>query len=101
MHSCADAAHVAMFAGLLSKTPYSLSLHGPLDDYGPNQREKWHRASFALVITKQLNDEIHRRLAGFLPDRIALAAMGVELQKFERTVSYAAWSGSGPLRLFS
>src|SRR5205823_3125619 len=53
VHSCADAAHVALFAHLLSGLTYSITLHGPLDDYGPNQREKWRHAAFAVVITRK------------------------------------------------
>ena len=37
VHSCADAAHVAMFAHLLSGLSYSVALHSPLRDYGPNR----------------------------------------------------------------
>ncbi len=100
-HSCGDSAHIAMFAKLLSGLPYSVTLHGPLDDYGPNQREKWRHAAFALIITRQLVAEATTRLAGFLPPRLALAPMGVELDKFNRSAPYAPWTGAGPLRLFS
>lgn len=101
VHSCANAAHVALFANLLSGLPYSLTLHGPLYDYGPNQREKWRHAKFAFVITKKLLKEVNDELAGALPSRIELAPMGVELSKFNRSVPYAAWTGEGPLRIFS
>ncbi|RKH58943.1 exopolysaccharide biosynthesis GT4 family glycosyltransferase EpsE [Corallococcus aberystwythensis] len=101
VHSCANAAHVAMFAHLLSGLTYSMTLHGPLDDYGPNQREKWRHAKFAFVITKKLLGEVRQELAGSLPDRIELAPMGVELSRFQRTVAYEPWSGEGPLRLFA
>ena len=50
VHSCADAAHIAMFARILGGVPYSLTLHGPLSDYGPNQRQKWRNAEFVVVI---------------------------------------------------
>ena len=56
--SCANAASIAMFASLLSKVSYSLTLHGPLTDYGPNQEQKWHFSTFAIVITKKLYDEV-------------------------------------------
>ncbi|NVJ27412.1 glycosyltransferase family 4 protein [Myxococcus sp. AM011] len=101
VHSCANAAHVAMFAHLLSGLTYSITLHGPLDDYGPNQKEKWRHAKFAFVITKKLLGEVNEELAGHLPPRIELAPMGVELSKFNRSVPYEAWKGEGPLRIFS
>ncbi|MBZ4399090.1 exopolysaccharide biosynthesis GT4 family glycosyltransferase EpsE [Myxococcus sp. AS-1-15] len=101
VHSCANAAHVALFANLLSGLPYSMTLHGPLDDYGPNQREKWRHARFAFVITKKLLGEVNQELAGSLPKDIELAPMGVELGKFNRSTPYQAWTGEGPLRVFS
>ena len=38
VHSCANAANVAMFANRLSGVGYSLTLHGPLKDYGLRHR---------------------------------------------------------------
>ena len=100
-HSCADAAHVALFANLLSGLPYSLTLHGPLQDYGPNQPEKWRHAKFAIVITRKLLGEVEAELRGSLPGRVEVAPMGVDTQRFVRRAPYAAWDGRGPLRLFS
>jgi glycosyltransferase involved in cell wall biosynthesis len=101
VHSCANAAHVALFAHLLSGLPYSMTLHGPLEDYGPNQKEKWRHAKFAFVITQKLLQEVRQALAGALPRDIELAPMGVELHKFNRSAPYAPWTGEGPLRIFS
>lgn len=50
VHSCADSAHIAMFAHLLGGPSYSITLHGSLSDYGPNQREKWRHAAFAVSL---------------------------------------------------
>jgi hypothetical protein len=53
VHSCADAANVAMFASILAGLSYSLSLHGPtLEVYGPNQEQKWHHAALPLPFRK-------------------------------------------------
>jgi glycosyltransferase involved in cell wall biosynthesis len=100
-HSCADAANVALYASRLSGLPYSLTLHGPLGDYGANQEEKWRRATFALVITEKLIQEVRSALDGSLPPRMALAPMGVDLDRFQRGEAYVPWEGRGPLRLFS
>jgi glycosyltransferase involved in cell wall biosynthesis len=78
-----------------------MTLHGPLDDYGPNQKEKWRHAKFAFVITQKLLGEVNQELAGALPPRIELAPMGVELGKFNRSVPYTPWTGEGPLRIFA
>lgn len=101
VHSCANSATVALFANRLRGVSYSLTLHGPLRDYGPNQRLKWAHSAFAIVITKKLLDEAREQLAGSLPARIELAPMGVDLKKFENAGQYRPWSGDGPVRLFS
>lgn len=101
VHSCADTAHVALFASLLSGVPYSLTLHGPLSNYGPNQKEKWRHAKFGIVITQQLHEEVHRELGARLPSRIAIAPMGVDATRFNRGAPYRPWSGEGPFRIFS
>jgi glycosyltransferase involved in cell wall biosynthesis len=101
VHSCADAAHVALFAHLTSGVSYSITLHGPLDDYGPNQREKWRHAKFAIVITERLLHEVRERLSGALPDVVEVAPMGVDVETFSRRAPFVPFDGSGPLRLFS
>ena len=77
VHSCANAASIAMFASLLSKVSYSLTLHGPLTDYSPNQEQKWHFSAFAILITKKLYDEVNKCLAGHLPQKVEIAPMGL------------------------
>jgi len=101
VHSCANAANVSMFARLLSGLSYSLTLHGGLHDYGPNQKNKWRNAAFGIVITRRLKADLEDTLKGFLPPVIKLAPMGVDLKVLTRTAPYEPWSGSGPLRLFS
>jgi len=54
VHSCADAAMVAHLAHQITGLPYSLTLHGPLSDYGPQQPQKWRDAAFGIVITQRL-----------------------------------------------
>ncbi|MEP6485734.1 glycosyltransferase family 4 protein [Microcoleus vaginatus GB2-A3] len=101
VHSCANAASIAMFASLLSKVSYSLTLHGPLTDYGPNQEQKWHFSAFAIVITKKLYDEVNECLAGHLPQKVEIAPMGVDLSRFQRKTPYSAWNGSDACHIFS
>jgi len=101
VHSCANAASIAMFASFLSKVSYSLTLHGPLIDYGPNQEQKWHFSAFAIVITKKLYDEVNKCLAGYLPQKVEIAPMGVDLSRFHRKTPYSAWDGSDACQIFS
>lgn len=100
-HSCADSAHVVMFASLLSEIPYSLTLHCRLADVGPNQREKWRHARFATVITGTLLREVQEAVSGSAPASIEIAPMGVDLTRFDRRAPYEPWTGRGPLRIFS
>jgi glycosyltransferase involved in cell wall biosynthesis len=101
VHSCGDAASIAMFARLLGGPSYSLTLHGALDIYGPHQTDKWSNAAFAVVISQTLVEEVGRDLAGYLPARVEIAAMGVDLARFQRSAPYRPWDGCGPLRIFS
>ena len=101
VHSCADSANIAMFAKLISGLPYSLTLHGSLEDYGPNQEQKWQAAQFAIVITKKLYEEVHQQLAGYLPSVVRIAPMGVDCNIFKRKTDYVPWDGTQPCRVFS
>lgn len=101
VHSCGNAAHIALYAHLLSGLPYSLTLHGPLSDYGPNQATKWAHAAFSIVITNELNGEVRRALGAALPRHIAVAPMGVDAEEFRRATPYSTWSGQEAFRLFS
>lgn len=101
VHSCADAAHVAMFASLLSGLPYSLTLHGHFYNYGPNQTEKWRHASFGIVVTQLLHQELQELIGAQAPERISIAPMGVDTDLFNRRRPYDAWKGDGPLRIFT
>jgi colanic acid/amylovoran biosynthesis glycosyltransferase len=101
VHSCADSAYIAMFASLFSGISYSLTLHGPLTDYGPDQNLKWSHALFALVITEELREQVTRSLEGFLPPLVGVAPMGVDTSKFTRTTTYRPWKAGESCHIFS
>jgi glycosyltransferase involved in cell wall biosynthesis len=101
VHSCGRAALVARFARALGGPSYSLTLHGPLQDYGPAQPMKWHHAAFATVITRKLIAEVERALAGQLPERIVLRPMGVDTRELARETPYRPAAAGEPLRVFS
>jgi colanic acid/amylovoran biosynthesis glycosyltransferase len=101
VHSCANAANVAMLARLLGDVPYSVTLHGRLADYGPNQENKWRHAAFGIVITKRLKGVVEEELAGALPPTVVIAPMGVDLRRFRREHPYVAWQGKGSIKLFA
>ena len=100
VHSCADAANVALFANSLSSLTYSMTLHTALASAGGNQRQKWRHAAFGIVITQGLLDEVRTKLSGSLPPRIEIAPMGVDVSVFARTVAFSPYEGSGELRVF-
>lgn len=102
VHSCADAANVAMFASILTGFPYSLTLHGPtLEVYGPNQEQKWKYASFAIVVSEKLFNAVKEKLADFLPKQITVAPMGVNLTEIKRHHPYTPWEADTPCRIFT
>jgi colanic acid/amylovoran biosynthesis glycosyltransferase len=101
VHSCANSANIALFASHISGLPYSLTLHGPLTDYGSNQEQKWSNAKFGIVITQKLHAELQQTLIGNLPAKVAIAPMGVNASTFQRTQPYQPWDGQTPCRIFS
>jgi colanic acid/amylovoran biosynthesis glycosyltransferase len=101
VHMCGDVANIAMFAHLLRDIPYSLTLHNSLVEFGFNQKWKWGFASFAIVISHQHLSEVQEELRGFLPPRLAVAPMGVDLEVASRQSPYLPWTGSGVCRIFS
>lgn len=101
VHSCGRAALVAAFARRAGGVPYSLTLHGPLSDYGPGQRFKWQDAAFASIITQKLLDEVHQQLAGALPSRMVIRPMGVDTDILQRTAPYEPPGRGRPVRIFS
>lgn len=88
VHSCANAANLALIAKLLGGPRYSITLHGPLIDYGPNQNNKFAHAAFAIVITKDLYKEVHDVLDSDRLPEIYVAPMGVVLEDFTRKKKY-------------
>jgi glycosyltransferase involved in cell wall biosynthesis len=88
VHSCANAATVAMFAHLLSGLPYSLTLHSALPTFGPAQNVKWHYAVFGTAVTHQLRRALLQEV-GVPAEKLEVAAMGVDLQVFRRKRTYS------------
>ncbi|PCJ49776.1 MAG: colanic acid biosynthesis glycosyltransferase WcaL [Gammaproteobacteria bacterium] len=101
VHSCANAANVAMYAHLLGGPTYSLTLHGPMEDYGLNQSQKWLNAAFCIVITKDLIDEVNSKLMDITLPPILLAPMGVNVTEFKRANNYQPVKPPEPIRLVS
>lgn len=99
VHSCADAANIALFTHELCGLPYSLTLHGDLRGYGPNQANKWKHASFAIVVCEALRQQV-KELIG-TQTRLTVAPMGVDADAFCRRKPYMPFRSDGPLRVFS
>ena len=101
VHSCGNAANIALFATQLSSLTYSLTLHNPLSVYGGNQEQKWSHASFALVITKSIFDQISKLIGPYLPRNLAIVPMGVDVDIFLRAAPYKPYKDDGAIELFS
>lgn len=99
-HSAANSAMIAALAHLAGGPGYSITLHGPVSDYGPAQAFKWARARFGIVITRALDAELRDRIGGAVPARLHVCPMGVDTEAFRPTGPYVPWTGDGPLRLF-
>lgn len=100
-HSCGRAALIAALAFRMGGPRYSLTLHGPLEDYGPGQRYKWRHAAFATIITEKLRAKAETELAGYLPPRIAVQAMGVDTGRLSRDTPWQPPRPGEPLRIMS
>ncbi|WP_442981449.1 exopolysaccharide biosynthesis GT4 family glycosyltransferase EpsE [Rhodalgimonas zhirmunskyi] len=100
-HSCGRAALITALANRIWGLSYSLTLHGPLSDYGPGQGFKWRHAAFGTVITHKLERELAKALGPDLPDRMFLQPMGVDPAALTRSTPYTPPDPGAPLRLFS
>ena len=100
VHSCGQTALLAAFCERLGGPGYSLTLHNPLVDHGPLQREKWRYARFAIVVTRLLLEEVQREIGPDLPP-VYVASMGVDLFIFDRKNPYIPVSPGEPIRVFA
>ncbi len=100
-HSCGRAALIAALAYRMGGPSYSVTLHGPLSDYGPGQGFKWRKAAFATVITKKLLGEIEAQIGDDLPARIEIRPMGVDTDVMTRAEPYQPAPADGPIRVFA
>lgn len=101
IHSCGNSAWLGVFVSQLSNITYSLTLHGPLHDYGPAQPSKWQHARFVVVITQDLVNEAACQIPQAQRPPIFLAPMGVDVMRFQRTVPYQPASQNQEVRLVS
>lgn len=99
-HSCGRAALIAALAEKMGGPSWSMTLHGPLSDYGAGQRFKWSNASFATIITRKLREEMQRDLPGHLPDRLPVRGMGVDTDALIRPTPYQPVTHGRPMRIF-
>jgi colanic acid/amylovoran biosynthesis glycosyltransferase len=100
-HSCGRAALIAALANRLGGLSYSLTLHGPMSDYGSSQPFKWRRATFATIITRKLLTEARDELGPDFPAQIAVQPMGVDTAVLKRDTDYLPPEPNGPVKLFT
>lgn len=101
VHSCADAANVALFANAAFAVEYSMTLHNPLSIWGGNQTNKWRHAKFGIVIADWLVRDMQSRIGEFLPPRLFVAPMGVDVEVFSRSAPYRPRRENEALRVIS
>jgi glycosyltransferase involved in cell wall biosynthesis len=100
VHSAAASADIARLCRQLGGPAYSLTLHGPLRDYGPHQREKWSAAAFGIAITERFRADLLAAFGETAPP-IHVVGMGVDPASMARPGRYRPWTGEGPARIFS
>ena len=101
IHSCGRGALIGALANRMGGLRYSITLHGPLQDYGIGQRIKWRHAAFATIITEKLLAEMQAELGADLPDRLVVQPMGVDIEALARVEPYQPVGAGQVLRLFS
>jgi len=101
VHSCGNAANIALFASILSGITYSLALLGQLEDFGPNQQQKWQHSAFASVMSEQLLNSVKDELAGFLPKDVRVSPVGVNLDEVKRETPYSPWQEGSQCRIYT
>jgi len=100
-HMASRSALVAALAAHMAKLPYSITHHGALRDFGPNQRFKWSKVAFAMIITQQLRNELADALAPKAIGLTVVQPMGVDSGWFQRWTPYEPRKPEEPLRVFS
>lgn len=98
VHSCADAAAIALCARLLGGPSYSLTLHGDVEGYGPGQDLKWRHAAFGFVVARALLPGLKAAAPSLEESKVDVAPMGVEVSGFTRNGAYGAVH-PGPVRI--
>ena len=101
VHSCGNAANIALFASILSDITYSVALLGQLEDFGANQEQKWKHSAFASVMSEQLLNSVKDKLAGFLPKDVKVSPVGVNLDEIKREIPYTPWQEGSPCRIYT
>ena len=101
VHSCARAALIATLAHHMGGLSYSLTLHGPMSDYGTGQPMKWRHAKFATIITEKLLAEVHETLGNDAPAKLVVQPMGVDTMEMARTNTYIPAIPNAKIKLFS
>jgi colanic acid/amylovoran biosynthesis glycosyltransferase len=101
VHSCGNAANIALFASILSDITYSVALLGQLKDFGANQEQKWQYSAFASVMSEQLLNSVKDELAGFLPKDVRVSPVGVNLDEIKRETPYSSWEEGSQCRIYT
>lgn len=100
-HSAANSAMIAALCFLDGGPPYSVTLHGPLVDYGPAQPFKWAHAQFGIMITKVLEKAFLATVGRTAQPKLYLGPMGVDTEIYKPNGAYQPWNEGEVLQLFT
>ncbi|MEP5154793.1 exopolysaccharide biosynthesis GT4 family glycosyltransferase EpsE [Planktotalea sp.] len=101
VHSCARAALIAAICKHMGGPTFSVTLHGPMSDYGRGQPLKWRDASFATIITRKLEAEAKSELGDAFPEHVYIRPMGVDTNVLKRKTAYVPPKADDTLKIFS
>jgi glycosyltransferase involved in cell wall biosynthesis len=85
VHSCANAAIIAMMAKRLSGIPFSLALNANIEWWGGAMAEKFADAAFTVSHTEWLLAQLRRDFPSLRSDQALLAPVGVDTRRWKRS----------------
>ncbi len=89
-HFGTNSAEIAMYASLISKIPYSLTIHGPEEfDYPSdlNLKEKISRSKFVVAVSSFGRSQLYRWLPSDMWHKVQIVRCGLEKEYFNQSSS--------------
>ncbi len=99
VHSCANAAVVAMLTERLVGLPYSLTLNADIGWWGGAMAEKFAGARFVVATSRWLLEQVQRDHPGLPAGKASLCHVGVDTERWQPAASAASAADDGSARV--